>query len=64
MRWTSEEEAAQTEAQEESEMKNLIVIIGCILLGAIIFDMMAGSSPDSLKSVSGRAIVQTMEAYG
>lgn len=45
-------------------MKNLIVIIGCILLGAIIFDMMAGSSPDSLKSVSGRAIVQTMEAYG
>lgn len=45
-------------------MKNLIVIIGCILLGAIIFDMMAGDSPDSLKSVSGRAIVQTMEAYG
>ena len=29
-------------------MKQLLVLIGCILLGALIFEMMAGDSPDSL----------------
>ena len=42
-------------------MKQLLVLIGCILLGALIFEMMAGDSPDSLKSVSGRAMLKTME---
>ena len=41
-----------------------MVLIGCILLGALIFEMMAGDSPDSLKSVSGRAMLKTMEVYG
>ena len=45
-------------------MKQLVVLIGCILLGALIFEMMAGDSPDSLKSVSGRVMRKTMEAYG
>ena len=45
-------------------MKQLVVLIGCILLGALIFEMMVGDSPDSLKSVSGRAMRKTMEAYG
>ncbi len=51
-------------AREDFRMKQLIVIIGCILLGAFLFEMMAGDSPDSLKSVSGKVILQTMEAYG
>ena len=45
-------------------MKQLVVLIGCILLGALIFEMMAGDSPDSLKSVSGRPLLKMMEAYG
>ena len=45
-------------------MKQLLLLIGCILLGALIFEMMAGDSPDSLKSVSGRAMLKTMEVYG
>ena len=45
-------------------MKQLLVLIGCILLGALIFEMMAGDSPDSLKLVSGRAMLKTMEVYG
>ncbi len=45
-------------------MKQLLVIIGCILLGVFLFEMMVGDSPDSLKSISGKAILQAMEVYG
>ncbi len=44
-------------------MKQLIVIIGTILLGIFIFNLIAGSQPESLKSVSLQAIRQTMEAW-
>ncbi len=45
-------------------MKQLIIIIGTILLGCIVFDMMAGTHEGSLRWVSGQAMRQTMEAYG
>lgn len=45
-------------------MKNLIIIIGTIILGCLIFNMMAGDSPDSLKNVSLGAIERAMEEYG
>ena len=44
-------------------MKQLIIIMGMILLGDFIFNLMAGSQPESLKSVSLQAIRQTMEAW-
>ena len=45
-------------------MKQLIVIIGTALLGCIIFEMMAGDDPDSLKSVSAMAMERALLAYG
>ncbi len=45
-------------------MKQLIIIIGTIVLGCIVFDMMAGSHDGSLRQVSGEAMRQAMEAYG
>lgn len=44
-------------------MKQLIIIMGMILLGVFVFNLMAGSQPGSLKSVSLQAIRQTMEAW-
>lgn len=44
-------------------MKNLIVIIGTMLLGVIIFNMMVGNGQDSLKSVSRNAMIGTIEFY-
>ena len=45
-------------------MKQLIIIMGTILLGCIIFDMMTGGQEDSLRSVSAEAMRRTVEAYG
>ncbi len=45
-------------------MKQLIVIIGTIILGCLIFNMMAGDSPDSLRNVSLNVMERAMEAYG
>lgn len=44
-------------------MKNLIVIIGTVLLGVIIFNMMVGSDENSLRNVSRKAMVNTIEFY-
>ena len=44
-------------------MKQLIIIMGMISLGVFLFNLMAGSQPESLKSVSLQAIRQTMEAW-
>ncbi|MBQ4649778.1 MAG: hypothetical protein IJB73_03645 [Firmicutes bacterium] len=44
-------------------MKQLVIIIGTTLLGCIIFEMMAGSSPDSLRSVSAAAIERALDMY-
>ncbi|MBR5229746.1 MAG: hypothetical protein IKW01_02725 [Firmicutes bacterium] len=45
-------------------MKQLMVIIGTALLGCVIFDMMAGNGPDSLKTVSAEAIKKAIYMYG
>lgn len=45
-------------------MKNLIIIMGTILLGCIIFTLMVGEQPSSLRSVSAEVMRKTVEAYG
>lgn len=44
-------------------MKNLIIIIGTVILGALIFNMIAGDGDDSLKSVSKDVMRKTVEIY-
>ena len=43
-------------------MKELIVIVGTILLGCIIFTMIAGEE-NSLKEISSKKIEQMMDYY-
>lgn len=45
-------------------MKQLVILIGTIILGCIIFDLMVGGQEDSLRAVSAEMMRQTMEAYG
>lgn len=45
-------------------MKQLIVLIGTIILGCIIFDLMVGDGSESLRTVSAEVMMKTMEAYG
>lgn len=44
-------------------MKNLIVIIGTVILGAYIFNMMVGDGDDTLKGVSQKAMRRTIALY-
>lgn len=44
-------------------MKNLIIIIGTIMLGVFIFNMMVGDQEGSLKSVSRTVMLQTVQYY-
>ena len=44
-------------------MKNLIIIIGTVLLGAIIFNMMVGEGDNSLKRVTRDVMMETIEIY-
>ncbi len=44
-------------------MKNLVVIIGTVLLGAAVFNMMVGDGENSLKNVSKKAMMETIEFY-
>ncbi len=44
-------------------MKELIVIIGMVILGTVIFNMMVGDEPSSLKSVSKNIMIETIEIY-
>lgn len=44
-------------------MKNLIIIIGTIMLGVFIFNMMVGEDDSSLKSISKKAMEHTLEIY-
>ena len=41
----------------------LIVIIGTVMLGVAIFNMMVGSSDDSLRSVSRNIMIKNIESY-
>ena len=45
-------------------MKQLVIIIGTIILGCLIFNLMAADSPGSLKNVSLNVMKQAMEEYG
>ena len=45
-------------------MKQLIIIIGTVILGCTIFGMMVGDSPDNLKNVSLNMMEKAMEEYG
>ena len=45
-------------------MKNLVIIIGTIILGVFVFNMMTGEEETSLKSVSENIMRQTIERYG
>lgn len=45
-------------------MKQLIIIIGTIILGCLIFNMMAGDASDSLKNISLDVMERAMEEYG
>lgn len=45
-------------------MKQLIVLIGTIILGCIIFELMVGDGSDSLRAVSAEVMRKTVEAYG
>ncbi len=44
-------------------MKELIVMMGFLLLGCVIFDMIAGDGM-SLRTASGEKIESMMELYG
>lgn len=44
-------------------MKNLIIIIGTMILGALIFDLMVGDGDDTLKSASERVMRKTIAVY-
>lgn len=44
-------------------MKNLVVIIGTVLLGVIIFNMMVGDGENSLKNTSRRVMMGTIDFY-
>ncbi len=44
-------------------MKNLIIIIGTVVLGALIFNMMVGDGEDTLKSAAEKVMRETIEVY-
>ena len=48
---------------QEDDMKNLIIIMGTIVLGAFIFNMMVGSGENSLKNVSRSVMIKNIEMY-
>lgn len=41
-------------------MKELVVIIGTVILGAYIFNMMTGDEEDSLRNISGQIMERTL----
>lgn len=44
-------------------MKNLVIIMGTVILGAYVFNMMVGNESNTLKSVSEKAMRKTIELY-
>jgi hypothetical protein len=45
-------------------MKQIIILVGTIILGCIIFDLMVGPGDDTLRHASGEAMKAMLEAYG
>ena len=44
-------------------MKNLIIIIGTIMLGVFVFNMMVGDDEGSLKNISKKTMEHTLYVY-
>ena len=44
-------------------MKNLIILMGTILLGTVIFQMMTGDGPGSLKTAAADVMRYSIEQY-
>ena len=44
-------------------MKNLIIIMGTIVLGVFIFNMMVGDGENRLKNISRDVMMKTVENY-
>ncbi len=44
-------------------MKNLIIIIGTIILGCYIFQLIVGASDDSLMNVSKNIMLESVNEY-
>ena len=44
-------------------MKNLVIIMGTILLGTVIFQMMTGNQPGSLKNTAADVMRASLEQY-
>lgn len=44
-------------------MKQLVILLGTIILGSLIFQMMAGDGPDSLKSAASSLMRQNICRY-
>lgn len=45
-------------------MKQLIIILGMAIFGCILYEMMVGNNPDSLKSITAETIEKAMLLYG
>lgn len=44
-------------------MKNLLIVLGLVMLGVVLFQMMAGDGPDSLKSTVALVMRQQISQY-
>ena len=44
-------------------MKQLVIIIGTIMLGVLIFNMMVGNDENSLKSISRYVMEKNIDYY-
>ena len=44
-------------------MKNLLIILGTVLLGTVIFQMMAGDQPGSLKQAAKKVMLYSIAQY-
>ncbi|MBQ8563731.1 MAG: hypothetical protein IJ443_07570 [Firmicutes bacterium] len=44
-------------------MKNLLILMGTIVLGTVIFQMMVGDGPDSLKSTVKQVMMYSISQY-
>lgn len=44
-------------------MKNLVIILGTVMLGAAIFNMMVGDGDKSLLNVSRSIMIKNIESY-
>jgi len=44
-------------------MKQLIIIMGTVILGGILFQMMVGQQPDSMRSTVREMMISSIETF-